>query len=378
MSQLSVPSAVHSPVGSTSSIEEHAQRPISYRDITWMESQATISTFAEVLTPRGQPDVVQKKVLLLGMVKAEEYRTNVMGQEGRDRTRIDAMEKQRWDAFTADNKHPQIQKRLERVKTKNSTKLVSLDTNLPQHCDTDFANKRFFTDLRTRFGPKIKFDTVILDYFFSPMGYVQERWLDEFFMKTLPKLVTEDMLDPGSCVWLPHIDYTAKKLEQFSYQIDQLYVVDNVEDPNMNPLFYATGLPETEARLLQFPEKLVNENQLNVLDKDSPFISLTSRGKTDVHVVKVPLFSNNAAGTSAAHHISSGGESSSSCKESSSSCGESSSSSGESSSSTSGAVKRAVKIEKMREEPKRKSRRLLQYSPDSNTRPDDLYSKPLF
>ena len=217
------------------------------------------------------------------MVKAEEFRTNVMGQEGRDRTRIDAMEKLGWNVYTSDDKHPQAQKRLERVAYKKSTKLVRIETELPQHCDTNFAMRGFFTDIRTRFGTNIKFDAIALDYFFSPQGYVQDRWLDDFFKKTLPEFVIECMLNAGSCVWIPHIPYTAKKLQEFRYQIEQVYIVEYVSNPNMNPLFYASGLADTTERLLLFPEKLINDNQLSVLNAGTPFISLTSRGQNYSH-----------------------------------------------------------------------------------------------
>ena len=282
--------------------EEHAQRsPVfNIKDLLG-SSQATVSTYPQIPTPHK----LHKKVLLLGMVKAEEFRTNVMGQEGRDRTRIDAMEKLGWNVYTADDKHPQTQKRLNRVRHKKSTKLIKYETELPQHCDTNFAMRGFFNDIRTRFVPNIKFSTIVLDYFFSPQGYVQDRWLGDFFMRTLPGFVIEDVIDAGACVWIPCIDHTANKVQEYRHEIEQVYVIDYVSDPNMNPLFYATGLEETYARLLLFPEKLVNDNQLVSLNSKTPFIRLTSKGKCTHAVASVSFIPKGTAAASAVEHSSS-------------------------------------------------------------------------
>ena len=57
------------------------------------------------------------------------------------------------------------------------------------------------------------------------------------------------------------------------------YVVDYVADPNLNPLYLATGMEHVNMRLLQFPEKIINENQVIRLEHLSPFIRLSSKGK---------------------------------------------------------------------------------------------------
>ena len=220
------------------------------------------------------------KVLLLGMVRAEETRTNKMGQEGRDRTRCNAMEFIGWDVYTADDKHPETQKRMERKWYQKSSKLVHVRTPLPKHCETNFAMPRyFFTDIRTRFGADIQFATIILDYFFSPSGYVESRWLEDFFEQILCGIVMENMLQTGCCVWLPHIPYTKKMIEKHRSKLADYYVVDYVADPNLNPLYLATGMEHVNMRLLQFPEKIINENQVIRLEHLSPFIRLSSKGK---------------------------------------------------------------------------------------------------
>ena len=221
--------------------------------------------------------------LLLAMVYAEEYRTSVMGQEGRDRTRIDAMVQLGYNIYTADNKHPQLQKRLYREPHKKSTRLVEVLTPLLRHCDTDFAGRGFFRDLRARFGLGIQFDQVILDYFFSPIGYAKERWTKEFFFITLPNFVKEDIIAHGGCVWLPYLQYTYDMIQKYKGELELVYVISYVEDPNMNPLFYATGQEHVSARLRLFPEPLVNENQIATLNAATPFISMTSKGRIPLH-----------------------------------------------------------------------------------------------
>ena len=213
------------------------------------------------------------------MVRAEEFRTTIMGQEGRDRTRCDAMELLGWDIFTADNKHSEIQRRKERVPHKKSTKLIELLTDLPKHCDTNFAIPRFFfTNLRSRFGATIRVQLIVVDYFFCPAGYVEVRWLEKFFEETLCGLVEENLLEQGCCVWLPHLDHTNKMIEKYRDMLETFFVVNYVSDPNMNPLYYATGLEQVNNRLLQFPEAIINSNQILRLDAKAPFISLASKG----------------------------------------------------------------------------------------------------
>jgi len=83
----------------------------------------------------------------------------------------------------------------------------------------------------------ISFSTIILDYFFSPPGWVQYRWTDSFFKNTLPLLVKENILDKNGTIWLPNIDHIKLKLCEFKDILDEYYNYKLVKNPNVNPLY---------------------------------------------------------------------------------------------------------------------------------------------
>ena len=105
--------------------------------------------------------------LLLGMVDADEYRLK-RGQEGRDKTRVDAMRSRfpNTIVYTLDDKHAEVQVRWERVKSS----LRRIETPLPFHIQANINDsRRLFTTIKSKIGFSKRFKLVILDYFFSPV-----------------------------------------------------------------------------------------------------------------------------------------------------------------------------------------------------------------
>jgi hypothetical protein len=94
----------------------------------------------------------EEAVLLLGMVYSEEIRPK-RGQEYRDRIRCIALEKLGYNVKTLDNKHDA--------------------TILPdnRHCTSNFADGRRFVKAIKSNWEGLIFDSIILDYFFSPVKY---------------------------------------------------------------------------------------------------------------------------------------------------------------------------------------------------------------
>jgi len=223
----------------------------------------------------------KRKALCMGMVYSKEYRFNVMGQMGRDRVRCEGMEADGWDVYTIDNKHPEIMTRLDRVKGR----LVESQDHLAKHCNSDFCGRLFFRDLRTRFGASV-FKVIILDYFFSPSGYVDIRWTARLFDTTLPKFASEGWLEVGGSIWLPHSKYVATTVEHYRHSLQQYFVIEYVKDPLRNPLYAATDRKDVFDNLSRFPEILVNSNQISPYlwhshdHHNHPFILLTSHRGT--------------------------------------------------------------------------------------------------
>ena len=96
-----------------------------------------------------EESTVKPRALLLGMIYSEEYRPK-RGQEFRDRVRCEALESLGYDVYTTDNKH---------------------ETGKPnKHISADFCDpRRMLKAIQAQWGSDVKFDYIILDYFFSPV-----------------------------------------------------------------------------------------------------------------------------------------------------------------------------------------------------------------
>lgn len=124
---------------------------------------------------------------------------------------------------------------------------------------------------------KNKFNTIILDYFFSPAGWARERWTEPFFGKTLPYFAESNLLKENGTIWLPHLEVVSELLEQFKDEISKYYKIIHVQNPKENPLYYATDYVANDLR--KCPDNLTNLTQMKPYDaySDSPFICLKRR-----------------------------------------------------------------------------------------------------
>lgn len=99
------------------------------------------------------------KALVLGMVYSTEMKPK-RGQEFRDRVRCEALETiGGYEVFSLDNKH--FHWDLTECREK-------------KHCTSNFCDaRRMIQSVAEQWGPDIQFDTIILDYFFSPVSHHQ-------------------------------------------------------------------------------------------------------------------------------------------------------------------------------------------------------------
>lgn len=197
-------------------------------------------------------------VLLLGVVYSEEF-VPKRGQEYRDRVRCDALEDLAYDVYTLDDKH-------------DARSIAS-----GRHCQANFADcRRMHRLMQEQWGYE-SFEFIILDYFFSPIGWARERWTDKFFRETLPSFVTENRLKPNGSLILPNILSVSEALEEYEALLGKYYVWEFMQDPTDNPLFNATNNCEEE--LMMMPDMLTNETQVST-DKgygEFPFFALKRR-----------------------------------------------------------------------------------------------------
>ena len=197
------------------------------------------------------------RALLLGMVYSEEEEPK-RGQEFRDRVRCEAMEELGYSVFTLDNKH-------------DDTPLKS-----GKHCTANFADaRRMFMSMKSRWehmmAGSVQFDHIILDYFFSPVGWARERWTENLFRDTLPQFATDGILKETGSLWLPNLKCVEELILAYSDELHTHYTWELIKDPTKNPLYLATEAIEDE--LLKCPDSLTNETQIRPLDdfSETPF-----------------------------------------------------------------------------------------------------------
>lgn len=197
--------------------------------------------------------------LLLGVVFAAKDTSSKpkRGQGFRDRVRCEALEKHGYTVRSLDNKHD--------------------DTGLPNHVTANFADpRRMLRSMAAKWGSE-KYEHIILDYFFSPVGWARERWTDKFFELTLPLIAQREVLKPGGKIWLPHLDCVDESIDDFRDILSEHYIIGFEDNPKSNPLYLSTE--DVEQELLRCPDALTNETQVKPLIAYSslPFCTLTLR-----------------------------------------------------------------------------------------------------
>jgi len=218
---------------------------------------------------------VKEAVLLLGMVYSNEMVPKI-GQEYRDRVRCVALESLGYSVKTLDEKH--------------ADSILSHG----KHCRANFTQpRRMLKSMASKWG-SIQLDHIILDYFFSPVGWARVRWSDSFFTETLPELAKERILSIGGKIWLPNLQCIRESIDRFRVSIDQFYTVHPVANPMENPLFVATENACEE--LLLCPEgALTNQSQLQpILAQASfPFFALVLKKSDNSELMQQGVSSND-------------------------------------------------------------------------------------
>lgn len=203
-----------------------------------------------------------KKVLLLGMVYSDEMSPK-RGQEFRDRVRCAAVETKGYNVYSLDDKHD------------DQAHCVA-----GKHCKANFADSRRMTiSIHKIWGKQVSFDVIILDYFFSPVGWARERWSDGFWKETIPMLAKSGILTKGGELWLPHLSCVTDSLDEFKEALALYYSIDFVENPLENPLYLATE--DVESELIRCPDLLTNTTQIK---------PLTDHSSTPFYVLRVKDF----------------------------------------------------------------------------------------
>jgi hypothetical protein len=200
--------------------------------------------------------MTERRALLLGMVYSKETNPS-RGQGYRDRVRCESLEQLSpgYIVDTLDNKHDET---------------LAKDLH---HCCTNFADIKRMTKSLSQiwnFQPNIsspRYDLIILDYFFSPAGWVNTRWTEKFFSITLPFFIEKKLLKENGQIWLPNNLYVQEMVQKYSEHLLKYYNYENIFEPKKNPLYEATDI--AREKLLLCPDNITNETQIPYLTSSS-------------------------------------------------------------------------------------------------------------
>ncbi len=134
----------------------------------------------------------------------------------------------------------------------------------------------------------MQYSHIILDCFFSPVGWARERWKPKFFSATIPQIGTQ-LLSPGGKLWLPNLQFVGETISVNHLCIETHFTVHKIAEPLLHPLYVATE--NATEKLLMCPDNICNETQMPPLLVHSSFsflaLELTSTMQPTSAVVVV-------------------------------------------------------------------------------------------
>lgn len=235
-------------------------------------SSSSSSSSTIVRKPSRLNTAHAQKVLLLGIVFATKEVTPspATGQMYRDRVRCEAMVNLGYDVKTLDDKHDDDEDYAVECE-KPSPWPIQRTAVEGTHCRANFSDpRRMWRKMKQIWGPKTRFDSIILDYFFCPEGYASVRWSENFFKETLPILAQRKILKSNGSIWLPNLAHVQEMLQKYRHILVDYFEWSRVKYPEYNPLYYATD--KVEKSLSRCPDGRTNKTQLGPLHEVSDHI----------------------------------------------------------------------------------------------------------
>ena len=203
-------------------------------------------------------------ILLIGMFYGD-HRCSKTLQIGRDYYRCRALEMQQQQrVFTIDSGH------------------FSENSMAGRHIQHDFSDYGVLRKMDTTWTGVV-FTHVIIDYFYTPNSWHEERFKEDMYTSILPAMAKGGALSPDCEIWLPHITCIQDRLQRLRPQLSPYFhTASDIADPYINPLFQATHTIEDQLRTIG---PLTNLTAINSLDKATPFIRL----RCDATAISLPV-----------------------------------------------------------------------------------------
>jgi hypothetical protein len=84
------------------------------------------------------------------------------------------------------------------------------------------------------------FRHVIMDYFYTPSPWHEERWNEAMYTTILPIMAAKGAIPIHGEVWLPNIDCISDRLHRLSACLQPWFTTHEISNPMANPLYRAT------------------------------------------------------------------------------------------------------------------------------------------
>lgn len=213
------------------------------------------------------------------------------GQGYRDRIRCEALESDGYHVETLDNKHDELLAKEGKLNDlyfsfDDLFHNVTLVYLVGRHCRANFADyKRMHKCMKTIWNldeQQPRYDVIILDYFFSPVGWVNTRWTEKFFTQTLPFFLEKNVLKPTGAIWIPNNSYVGEMIMKHYDVLFQHYAWSIIKDPELNPLYSSTE--NVTEQLLLCPDNITNATQIRHIESSpgGPFICFLPRKDQEI------------------------------------------------------------------------------------------------
>lgn len=119
-----------------------------------------------------------------------------------------------------------------------------------RHYSGDFNHRRFTQALKESF-PGVKFDEVVLDYFWIPTGWDRQHWSRSFFESTLASFATQELIGRDAKVYLPFCLHCLKQVLICQRSLLQHYNISFLRKERLNQVSLWKGTQSIDRQIMQ-------------------------------------------------------------------------------------------------------------------------------
>ena len=130
------------------------------------------------------------------------------------------------------------QSELSKVFSKDNTHTIDQGED-GRHICQDFTKPGVLGSMDSQWAGQV-FRQVIMDYFYTPSSWHEDRWAEAMYTTTLPIMAAKGAIPINGEVWLPNIDCIRNRLQRLSASLRPWFTTKKISNPMENPLYRAT------------------------------------------------------------------------------------------------------------------------------------------